>query len=945
MTQKTAAIDSSQKLLSRLQLDSKSMLAKLLAREDIVVEHSRSAHTALFIPDIRKLILPVWEDMSHDEYDLLIGHEVGHALESPRGPAIKSACQRLDHTKPNRAMSYLNVLEDARIERIIQDKYPGLRQNFRRGYDAFWKKDFFNVKGRDIDKLPFIDRLNIYFKMNDPVNYPISFSADEQEIIDQVRKLKTWEDVVRTAEAIYRMYENRARQKQPEKSVSDSSGNSSRENSSSGHDAAKDQSKNGPEKNLLSDTASDRGDDAAPYNAEDSSLASGNSQASDDQDGEMVEELSDGPGDGDESDSKDADGEDRSDEGPGDSGDVESAGAGQDDRQTQKEMGSEADANGSDSKKSLFDSPTDNKSNGKPENNKSKAKPGNSDDDGPEESLTVDSLSSAIEAEARKASKSGLGDLKIHYAEIGPVKNLDNHVFLFDNFWAYDNWHYESFEEKNLMTFDSEWSLAAYSMHVNGGTVPAFKSSKLRAEIASEVTAMVQEFNLRKAAEEYQKATVSKTGILNPTKLHAFSYSDDIFKRALNVKKGKSHGLILFIDWSGSMDAIIADVLRQTLILVEFCRQVQIPFEVYLFADNLRQTGKNDVYCSNPNKVYVPGGAKKTTELSVEDLIVNTEVSQTQAMFETSDKSKHILLQNVTLVQIFKSAMTNKEYQMAFNTITQWYYSYHPTAGRSYIGNDGTIFGTYKDYSDARKKGTTGCSKALRIVFRRPFFGLGGTPLNEAIALSSEIVKRFRLKNNCQIVNLVYLTDGASNSGDRLVFLDKSKGTISTNQLAADIGDVAVLRDTETKYQVTIDPSHVYDRADIVTRALLEITRYRTQCNVIGLYMLNSKHAESHIAKYHPDADGTKMESLKDSLISKRYLEVNNVGYTSYFLIPSDLLNRDIIAKSENIQEKVLSPKRSITKFLKESSNNRLSKVFLGRFMDLMGKESIKISK
>jgi hypothetical protein len=61
---------------------SKSILAKLLASENITVSH-QNVKTAYFDLKNRTMILPVWKDMDGDLYDLLTGHEVGHALNTP----------------------------------------------------------------------------------------------------------------------------------------------------------------------------------------------------------------------------------------------------------------------------------------------------------------------------------------------------------------------------------------------------------------------------------------------------------------------------------------------------------------------------------------------------------------------------------------------------------------------------------------------------------------------------------------------------------------------------------------------------------------------------------------------------------------------------------------------------------------------------------------------
>ena len=91
----------------------KGTLAKLLATEDLTVEH-RQVSTASFDVNSRVLTLPIWKDASETVYDLLVGHEVGHALYTPNIP--------IDAPK-----GFVNVVEDARIERMMKHTYPGLK--------------------------------------------------------------------------------------------------------------------------------------------------------------------------------------------------------------------------------------------------------------------------------------------------------------------------------------------------------------------------------------------------------------------------------------------------------------------------------------------------------------------------------------------------------------------------------------------------------------------------------------------------------------------------------------------------------------------------------------------------------------------------------------------------------------------------------------------------
>lgn len=92
----------------------KSQLAKLMATENITVQHTK-AQTASFHPITRVLTCPIWEDMSGSLYDLLMGHEVGHALYTPADGWHTAVCDRGQKYK-----SFLNVVEDPRIEKKNQ---------------------------------------------------------------------------------------------------------------------------------------------------------------------------------------------------------------------------------------------------------------------------------------------------------------------------------------------------------------------------------------------------------------------------------------------------------------------------------------------------------------------------------------------------------------------------------------------------------------------------------------------------------------------------------------------------------------------------------------------------------------------------------------------------------------------------------------------------------
>ena len=110
-------------------VEQKSMLAKLMAAENITVEHKKIP-TAAFDGKNRVLYLPIlkWKPGS-DTYDLFCAHEVGHALWTPEAGWHSSVSKKGKGFK-----SFLNVVEDARIEKKIKRKFAGARTHMIGGY-------------------------------------------------------------------------------------------------------------------------------------------------------------------------------------------------------------------------------------------------------------------------------------------------------------------------------------------------------------------------------------------------------------------------------------------------------------------------------------------------------------------------------------------------------------------------------------------------------------------------------------------------------------------------------------------------------------------------------------------------------------------------------------------------------------------------------------------
>lgn len=175
---------------------STAILARLLATENLTVTVDAKAPTAAFDLKTRTLILPNWENVGQDVQHLLVGHEVGHALYT-----TEEGWHNALDTRGGAFKSFLNVVEDARIEKKIKRKYPGLRKDFQSAYKYLFEQDFFGIRDESIEDQILIDRVNLFFKLGTHIK--VKFSKVEQPLVDAVANAETWEQVVTAAQALF----------------------------------------------------------------------------------------------------------------------------------------------------------------------------------------------------------------------------------------------------------------------------------------------------------------------------------------------------------------------------------------------------------------------------------------------------------------------------------------------------------------------------------------------------------------------------------------------------------------------------------------------------------------------------------------------------------------------------------------------------------------------
>lgn len=192
-----------------MKSQSQDILAKLLATENLTVIRGNVA-TASFDIQNRILTLPQWKKLTPEIEEMLILHEVGHALYTTiDGYGVV-------HTNEKRYLKgYANILEDVRIEKKMKERYPGSRKSFNIGYTQLNERDFFGVSKReDLNELLLIDRINLYYKAG--YSCGVTFTAEEYEFVQRADKTVTEEDVIELAEDIWNFSKQQKQEEQEE---------------------------------------------------------------------------------------------------------------------------------------------------------------------------------------------------------------------------------------------------------------------------------------------------------------------------------------------------------------------------------------------------------------------------------------------------------------------------------------------------------------------------------------------------------------------------------------------------------------------------------------------------------------------------------------------------------------------------------------------------------
>jgi hypothetical protein len=432
--------------------------ARLLATENLAVVRART-RTASFDIKSRVLTLPMWKEMTPEVEDMLIGHEVGHALYTGE-----------EYIKPieenRKLMGYMNIIEDVRIEKLIKRKYPGLRKRMNEGYKQLNDRDFFGVKSvQSFDDMLLIDRINLYFKVG--FQCGVKFTADEKAFVNRAERTETVQDVIQLAQDIYAYAKEQAEERKKQRQAS-------------GEADDEDEDEQDP---MFGDFDPDLDGEWDEVESDDNDLNPYNQRGTNKHDDTQPE--------GDE--------------------DLEA----KTDRAFQQKL----------------------------------------------EDLADDST----EYHYWKFDDEFYCDPVVSYRKVLKETKAPEEWNLEEQQYDY-NTRYMSIEEKQ----------AYYAKHAS--EFENFKTESLRT-----VNYLVKEFEMKKSAQMYKRAQVSKSGSLDMKKVYAYKLQDDLFKRVTTLPQGKNHGMVMLLDWSGSMDTVLQDTLKQVINLAMFCQRIQVPYRVYAF--------------------------------------------------------------------------------------------------------------------------------------------------------------------------------------------------------------------------------------------------------------------------------------------------------------------------------------------------------------------------
>lgn len=468
-----------------IALNIQGNVARLLAKENITIHRSANYRTATFDVQNRVMQVPIYKVASKEVYDLFIGHEIGHALWTTK-KNIKDFTEQIG----NKHTLY-NVLEDIRIERLVQREYPGLIRLFKAGYKFLYENNFFG----DISSLSLIDKINIKAKLGSLVD--VETLDKERELIDLALSINSHEELITVAKKLVEHTSKKQEEQHVKEDQSTSSGKTS-------------------------DETQPQDEDSNNESNEDSNTSENGSNENSD---EPIEEPTD----------------------------EESSSAEQDTNKPEENISENIEADDDSYNAGQIPEPAEN---------------------------DIDELKSNIQETLDEKLKANVDEDSDIVEVMAPNKEaIENSII-----------NYSRIQE----------------MRQQAGTHSSINleyCNQYRKDIKKIAGHLRSEFERKKAANEYIHGKTSQRGRIDVDALHRFRFDDNIFQTVTEMPQSKSHGIFLLLDFSGSMNPSLPQVIKQALVLAEFCHMTNIPFEVYSFTSNAFSKFKHKTHSLLPNQI------------------------------------------------------------------------------------------------------------------------------------------------------------------------------------------------------------------------------------------------------------------------------------------------------------------------------------------------------
>ena len=756
-----------------ISLETKSNLAKLIATENIVIQHNK-VKTASFDVKNRILTLPIFKQQSGDVYDMLIAHECAHALYTPF-----KAWEEIASDKELRM--YVNVLEDTRIDKLIQAKYPGVVKNYMNGFDILEQQDFFGLFGKNINNdLMLIDKINMRSKSLNRLGF--AWTKEDMAWLIKVDAIETFEDVIEVAKELL---DWQKQQIEEMKKLPDF------------------------DEHVIAKT----------YDL---------SEDYDDYDGDESNET--------------------------------------------PETNDEAD------EKNDFNNFGDQKADDEKTTDKSVMQPESGDkenDEGKEEATQYGSgaggadvgkkLLKAVTQETFDKKSEELLDEKVKGFIYGnlPSPNMKEGLTSYKTFLK----DFQELKSKER----SHTDVASYDKWLSN----AYK--KFQNDNKKTVMYLVKEFEMKKAATAYKRASTDKTGVIDPLKLKDYKFSDDIFKRLTIVPDGKNHGMMLLLDWSGSMSDSLMNTVEQLINLVEFIRKVNIPFEVYFFTSERKYRAEDSGY-------------------------------EKSFSYKTD---KDWLMEDFHLVNCASHRMNKRELDQALMYMYHMAFYYNASYVYHKNWNDDLQMARYSSYGIPRQ------------------YNLGNTPLNEALVYCLDLIPQFKKKYGIEKMTFITLTDGGANS-----FRKKLK-----KELHRDPYDDDYESNYDKSAVLNIGKKRIvlsgYGNGENLTAALLRYIGKMYDTNVIGFYILKRVKAWD-IEQYMKGKDYYERQkqtaAARKQMTKDKAIAVDKNGYKKYFLLDGKKMRVENFDLND-VNIKKGTPSEFKRAFGKSMANRLVSRVVLNKFI------------